>query len=64
MSNTIVFDDWEQRDSDMNRDDCLVDFCDQLRTWAQKNAEAKRLRAEVDSEIVCFELMQHQTALT
>ena len=51
MSDKIDFDEWEQSDNDMSREDQLGDFYDQLRTWAQKNAEARKLRAEADAEI-------------
>ena len=51
MSDKIDFDEWEQSDNDMSREDQLDDFYDQLRTWAQKNAEAKKLRAEADAEL-------------
>ena len=51
MSDKIDFDEWEQSDNDMSREDQLGDFCDQLRTWAQKNTEARKLRAEADAEI-------------
>ena len=51
MNNLTDFEDWELRDNDTSVENCLEDFYDQLRAWAQKNSEAKRLRAEVDSEI-------------
>lgn len=51
MNNGIDFDEWEQSDNDMCREDQLDDFYDQLRAWAQKNAEAKKLRAEADAEL-------------
>ena len=51
MRGMIDFDEWEQSNNDMCCEDQLDDFYDQLRTWAQKNAEAKKLRAEADAEI-------------
>ena len=51
MNNGIDFDEWEPSDNDMSREDQLGYFYDQVRTWAQKNAEAKRLRAEADAEL-------------
>ena len=51
MNNGIDFDEWEQSDNDMCREDQLDDFYDQLRAWAQKNAEAKKLRVEADAEL-------------
>ena len=51
MNNEIDFDEWEPSDNDMSREDQLGYFYDQVRTWAQKNAEAKRLRAEADAEL-------------
>lgn len=51
MNNEIDSDEWAQSDNDMYRENQLDDFYDQLRTWAQKNAEARKLRAEADAEI-------------
>ena len=51
MSDKIDFDEWEPCDNDMHREDQLDDFYDQLRTWAQKNAEARKLRVEADAEL-------------
>ena len=51
MSDKIDFDEWEPCDNDMHREDQLDVFYDQLRAWAQKNAEARKLKAEADAEL-------------
>ena len=51
MNDEIDFDEWEQNNGGMDSEDRKLDFYEQLKTWVQKNAEVRRLRAEVDSEI-------------
>ena len=51
MNDKIDFSEWEQCNDGMDFEDQKQDFYDQLRTWTQKNAEVRRLRAEVDAEI-------------
>lgn len=51
MNEAMDFSEWEQNSNEMYWEDRLDSFYDQLRTWTQKNAEVRRLRAEVDAEI-------------
>ena len=51
MSDKIDFDEWEQNNDGLDSEDQIQDFYDQLRAWAQKNAEARKLRAEADAEL-------------
>ena len=44
MNNLTDFEDWELRDNDTSVENCLEDFYDQLRAWAQKNSEAKMIK--------------------
>lgn len=51
MNEAMDFSEWEQNSNEIYWEDRLDSFYDQLRTWTQKNAEVRRLRAEVDAEI-------------
>ena len=64
MNNGIDFDEWEQSDNDMCREDQLDDFYDQLRAWAQKNAEAKNSARKPTRSFVYSEPMRDQTIST
>ena len=51
MNDEIDFDEWERNNGGIDSEDRKLDFYEQLKTWVQKNAEVRRLRAEVDAEI-------------
>ena len=51
MNDKIDFSEWEQCNDGMDLEDQKQDFYNQLRTWVQKSAEVRKMRAEVDAEI-------------
>ena len=50
MNDEIDFDEWEQRNDEMDLEDQRQDFYNQLQGWVQKNVEVRKMSAEVNAE--------------
>ena len=50
MNDEIDFDEWEQRNDEMDLEDQRQDFYEQLQGWVQKNVEVRKMSAEVNAE--------------